>query len=1016
MKKSWLSAAAICALLTCTPPAWATETIPIEAGISAEQASMPLDDLGDSPPTSDTNTVPEGEAEQPVPANTLPPAPETEYVGEPSTGENPALEAYNGVMAQLDPLLQSGITWDNLHDLLFLHNRLVKVTPTASAFGDLMEYYEWKSSEHQNNLARITEAQDTLLTGQSSALKAFVTSTYPAVLNLLDENGALPQPVEPAAEQQLQAALDAYAALNETDRTQLSSLYDHLCALVAAVEASKPWLYDAETKTLTIQQTLHASQSWTDASVLPWVAYRLEITTVVVTDAVTALPDAALAWLPNLKTVHLGSGLVQIGGDANARLFTAASIAQTDYPHIESLTVCYADVHLSILLGGGADSVPVDTLILDNPAMVVQNAAEGNPYLQTLEVRNAQTITTGAFQGYAGLKDVTIPQGTQVGYSDALQNTPAMEAQIAALLDGQFQLNQPSPLPKPDGSQSEEQNGTQLVKSASWTDEEQTVTEVQIQFSYALDKQDFLFIMDSSEEMGQIADGSTVSKLAVMQSKLLDVIEQLTGAGSRVALVPSTEPNTPTDFLTDAQTLSGRVMDLVPTGQNDYMAALENTQKLLALQADDARQVTVIVLKGDGSDMPSDASEGLEIVEVQLTGNIQGFSQAVNEAVSSGFHPFTLTDQIGSSFTLNENTLSASVGTVSYAEDTRTLTWEITGAMPHTPCTLTFQLTRSGNSEGSLAVGQATVKDAAGHTVVAVQSPVLSGNADAPDEELPPDSGEDEDPTPEPDWPDWDWPDFWPDPTWPDWVKPEPEPEPEPEPGEEEQPPVEEPDLAGHTAYIFGYPEDYRTGQATADASLWPVKPEVNITREEVAAIFVRLFDEETLRASWSTVSRFADVSSGRWSSPSVATAANAGLVAGYTDGTFRPGANMTRAEFATILCKFGNLTYNGPNQFTDTGGHWANDYINRAAANGWIQGYADGTFRPDAYITRAEAIALINAMLGRSPDTGQMLADMRTWPDNDPDAWYYADVQEATNSHWCEQEPGKPEQWVAMM
>ena len=85
---------------------------------------------------------------------------------------------------------------------------------------------------------------------------------------------------------------------------------------------------------------------------------------------------------------------------------------------------------------------------------------------------------------------------------------------------------------------------------------------------------------------------------------------------------------------------------------------------------------------------------------------------------------------------------------------------------------------------------------------------------------------------------------------------------------------------------------------------------------------------------------------------------------------------------------------------FTDISGHWAEDYINRAAAAGWINGYADGTFRPNAYITRAEAVTLINRMLDRAPDANHLLADMVRWPDNPETAWYYADIQEATNSH----------------
>ena len=97
--------------------------------------------------------------------------------------------------------------------------------------------------------------------------------------------------------------------------------------------------------------------------------------------------------------------------------------------------------------------------------------------------------------------------------------------------------------------------------------------------------------------------------------------------------------------------------------------------------------------------------------------------------------------------------------------------------------------------------------------------------------------------------------------------------------------------------------------------------------------------------------------------------------------------------------------------------GHWAEDYINRAAAAGWINGYADGTFRPNAYITRAEAVTLINRMLDRAPDANHLLADMVRWPDNPETAWYYADIQEATNSHdYTRAGTGNYEVWTELL
>lgn len=203
-----------------------------------------------------------------------------------------------------------------------------------------------------------------------------------------------------------------------------------------------------------------------------------------------------------------------------------------------------------------------------------------------------------------------------------------------------------------------------------------------------------------------------------------------------------------------------------------------------------------------------------------------------------------------------------------------------------------------------------------------------------------------------------------------------------------------------HYAYVVGYPEDYRTGEPTEDMTRWPVKPQNNITREEVATIFFRLLKDDFRAECWSTDNSFPDVASDRWSNNAVSTAETAGIISGYPDGTFRPSNKITRAEFATIAAQFDSTEYTGADKFTDISGHWASDYINRAAVRGWISGYPDGTFKPNQYITRAEAMTLINAVLDRKPDKDHLHADMIVWPDNLSTAWYYAQVQEATNSH----------------
>ena len=190
-----------------------------------------------------------------------------------------------------------------------------------------------------------------------------------------------------------------------------------------------------------------------------------------------------------------------------------------------------------------------------------------------------------------------------------------------------------------------------------------------------------------------------------------------------------------------------------------------------------------------------------------------------------------------------------------------------------------------------------------------------------------------------------------------------------------------------HYAYIVGY----------EDGS---VQPEGDITRAEVATIFFRLLTDESRNEYWSQTNPYSDVSADDWFNNAVSTLTNAGVLDGYEDGTFKPNGNITRAEFATITARFFEATYDGENLFPDIEGHWAQDYINEAANAGIVDGYEDGTFRPQQYITRAEAVTMVNRTIERHPDADHLLDDMITWPDNPETAWYYEQIQEATNSH----------------
>lgn len=190
-----------------------------------------------------------------------------------------------------------------------------------------------------------------------------------------------------------------------------------------------------------------------------------------------------------------------------------------------------------------------------------------------------------------------------------------------------------------------------------------------------------------------------------------------------------------------------------------------------------------------------------------------------------------------------------------------------------------------------------------------------------------------------------------------------------------------------HIAYVSGYPDG-------------TVQPDGYITREEVATIFFRLLTDAS-RANYITNSNpFPDVDEDRWSFYSITTMNNGSLMSGRPNGLFDPADKITRAEFAVVAAQFSNAQYTGPDKFSDISDHWARDYINRAAAEGWIAGYPDGTFGPDRYITRAEVMALVNEVLDHAPDADYMLEDMVQWPDNPESAWYYEDVQEATNCH----------------
>ena len=195
------------------------------------------------------------------------------------------------------------------------------------------------------------------------------------------------------------------------------------------------------------------------------------------------------------------------------------------------------------------------------------------------------------------------------------------------------------------------------------------------------------------------------------------------------------------------------------------------------------------------------------------------------------------------------------------------------------------------------------------------------------------------------------------------------------------------------------------------------VHPEAYITRAEVATIFFRLLDDATREQYMTKENSFSDVEKGMWFNAAVSTMAAMGIVNGYPDGDFHPNDYITRAQFAAIAARF-DVAGNTTNAiFTDIYDHWAQREINVAYNNGWILGYEDGSFRPDQNITRAEAITMINRVLQRVPEhKTDLLPDMVQWPDNmAPSKWYYLAIQEATNSHDYGRKESGYEYWTGL-
>ena len=191
-----------------------------------------------------------------------------------------------------------------------------------------------------------------------------------------------------------------------------------------------------------------------------------------------------------------------------------------------------------------------------------------------------------------------------------------------------------------------------------------------------------------------------------------------------------------------------------------------------------------------------------------------------------------------------------------------------------------------------------------------------------------------------------------------------------------------------HYAYLLGYEDG-------------TVRPNGSISRAEVATVLFRLLKDDVRTQNLTKDNAYSDVSDTAWYSTAVSTLSKMGVISGYPDGTFRPNAPITRAEFAAMIARFDETAKSADTPFTDISGHWAENAIGKAYGNGWVEGSSKTVFCPESNLTRAETATLLNRVLHRLPEKeSDLLANQIVWPDNPKTFWGYLAIQEATNSH----------------
>lgn len=209
-------------------------------------------------------------------------------------------------------------------------------------------------------------------------------------------------------------------------------------------------------------------------------------------------------------------------------------------------------------------------------------------------------------------------------------------------------------------------------------------------------------------------------------------------------------------------------------------------------------------------------------------------------------------------------------------------------------------------------------------------------------------------------------------------------------------------DTENHNQYLFGYPEG-------------TFGPDQNMTRAEVAQMFYNLLVDKNVAITAS----FEDVPADAWYAKSVNTLASMGIISGVGENRFEPERSITRAEFTSMAMKFTKGALDGTNVFSDVhSGDWFYEAVVGSIQYGWIEGYEDGTFRPENRITRVEVTSIVNKMLGRFADREFVAGhadELNSFSDVTSTHWGYYHIVEATNSHTYTKPSTNVETWTEL-